>query len=52
MSRRIVIYPGTFDPLTFGHMDIIQRAARLGDELIVAVASSAGKGPLLSVEER
>ena len=52
MSRRIVIYPGTFDPLTFGHMDIIQRAARLGDELIVAVASNAGKGPLLSVEER
>jgi pantetheine-phosphate adenylyltransferase len=52
MSRRIVIYPGTFDPLTFGHMDIIERAARLGDELIVAVASNAGKGPLLSVEER
>ena len=52
MSHRIVIYPGTFDPLTFGHLDIIQRAARLGDELIVAVASNAGKGPLLSVEER
>jgi pantetheine-phosphate adenylyltransferase len=52
MSRRIVIYPGTFDPLTFGHMDIIERAARLGDELIVAVASNTGKGPLLSVEER
>lgn len=52
MSKRIVIYPGTFDPLTFGHMDIIQRAATLGDELIVAVAANAGKGPLLSVEER
>ena len=52
MSQRIVIYPGTFDPLTLGHMDIIQRAARLGDELIVAVASNAGKGPLLSVSER
>jgi len=52
MSRRIVIYPGTFDPLTFGHVDIIERAARLGDELIVAVASNTGKGPLLSVEER
>ena len=52
MSQRIVIYPGTFDPLTLGHMDIIQRAARLGDELIVAVASNAGKGPLLSVTER
>lgn len=49
---RIVIYPGTFDPLTFGHIDIIERASRLGDELIVAVAANAGKGPLLSVEER
>ena len=52
MSRRIVIYPGTFDPLTFGHIDIIERAARLGDELVVAVAENAGKGPLLDVEER
>lgn len=52
MGRRIVIYPGTFDPLTFGHIDIIERAARLGDELVVAVAENAGKGPLLDVEER
>ena len=52
MSKRIVIYPGTFDPLTYGHIDIIERAARLGDELIVAVATNAGKGPLLSVEDR
>ena len=52
MSKRIVIYPGTFDPLTYGHIDIIERAARLGDELIVAVAANAGKGPLLSVEDR
>ena len=52
MSKRIIIYPGTFDPLTYGHMDIIQRAARLGDELIVAVAANAGKGPLLSVDDR
>ena len=52
MAKRIVIYPGTFDPLTYGHMDIIERASRLGDELIVAVAANAGKGPLLSVEDR
>ena len=52
MTKRIVIYPGTFDPLTYGHMDIIERASKLGDELIVAVAANAGKGPLLSVEDR
>ena len=52
MTHRIAIYPGTFDPLTYGHLDIIERAAGLCDELIVAVASNAGKGPLLSVEER
>ena len=52
MAKRLVIYPGTFDPLTYGHMDIIERASRLGDELIVAVAANAGKGPLLSVEDR
>ena len=52
MAKRIVIYPGTFDPLTYGHMDIIERASKLGDELIVAVAANAGKGPLLSVEDR
>ena len=52
MSKRIVIYPGTFDPLTYGHLDIIERASKLGDELIVAVAANAGKGPLLSVEDR
>ena len=52
MSKRIVIYPGTFDPLTYGHIDIIERAAQLGDELIIAVAENAGKKPLLNVEER
>ena len=52
MTRRIVIYPGTFDPLTYGHLDIIERASKLGDELIVAVAANAGKGPLLSMEDR
>jgi pantetheine-phosphate adenylyltransferase len=49
---RIGIYPGTFDPVTNGHMDIILRAARLVDRLIIGVARNAGKGPLFSPEER
>ena len=52
MTPRISIYPGTFDPLTFGHIDIIERAARLGNQLIVAVAENIGKQPLFSVDER
>lgn len=52
MAKRIVIYPGTFDPLTYGHLDIIERASKLGDELIVAVAANAGKCPLLSIKDR
>ena len=52
MTPRISIYPGTFDPLTFGHIDIIERAARLGHQLIVAVAENSNKQPLFSVEER
>ncbi|MEC8109118.1 MAG: pantetheine-phosphate adenylyltransferase [Pseudomonadota bacterium] len=52
MTPRISIYPGTFDPLTFGHIDIIERAARLGNQLIVAVAENSSKQPLFSVEER
>lgn len=46
------VYPGTFDPITNGHMDIVRRAARLVDRLIVAVATNAGKGPLFTVDER
>ena len=49
---RIGVYPGTFDPVTNGHLDIISRAARLVDRLIVAVAVNAGKGPLFSLKER
>ena len=49
---RIAIYPGTFDPITLGHLDIIQRAARVVDHLIVAVAANAGKSPLFSLAER
>jgi len=46
------IYPGSFDPVTFGHIDVIGRALRLFDEVIVAVAPSEGKSPLFPVVER
>ena len=46
------IYPGSFDPVTFGHIDIIERAARISDELIVGVLQNKAKTPLFSVEER
>jgi pantetheine-phosphate adenylyltransferase len=46
------IYPGTFDPITNGHSDLISRAAALFDKVIVAVATSAGKGPRFSLEQR
>ena len=46
------IYPGSFDPVTFGHIDVIGRALRLFDEVVVAVAPSEGKSPLFSTEER
>lgn len=48
----IGVYPGTFDPITKGHMDIVMRAARVLDRLIIAVASNPGKGPLFTTEER
>jgi pantetheine-phosphate adenylyltransferase len=49
---RTAIYPGSFDPLTNGHLDIIQRAARLFDRVIVAVAQNEGKQPLFSLKDR
>ncbi len=49
---RTGVYPGTFDPITYGHIDIIQRARRLVDRLIIGVATAAGKAPLLAAEER
>ncbi len=52
MSERIGLYPGTFDPITNGHLDIVARAARVVDRLIVAVAVNAGKGPLFEYDER
>lgn len=52
MHERVALYPGTFDPVTNGHLDVIGRAARLVDRLIVGVATNAGKGPLFDLAER
>jgi len=49
---RTAIYPGSFDPLTNGHLDVIQRAAKLFDRVVVAVAKNADKRPLFTLEER
>jgi len=50
--KTIALYPGTFDPITHGHTVLVQRAARLFDGVIVAVASNAGKNPLFTLDER
>ena len=52
MAHHVAIYPGTFDPLTLGHHDIMRRAARICDHLIIGVAENVGKNPLFSVSER
>jgi pantetheine-phosphate adenylyltransferase len=52
MPKHLAIYPGTFDPITRGHLDVIERSLNLFDELIVAVAKSAVKETLFGVEER
>jgi pantetheine-phosphate adenylyltransferase len=52
MRKNIAIYAGTFDPITFGHIDLVQRAARIFDRIIVAVAVNTNKKPLFSLEER
>ena len=49
---RTVIYPGSFDPLTNGHLDLVQRASRLFDQVIIAVAKSDAKNPLFTLDER
>ncbi len=51
-ARRIGLYPGTFDPITNGHLDIIGRAVKLVDKLIIGVAINRDKGPLFSLDER
>ena len=48
----IAIYPGSFDPLTYGHLDIIERSAQMADKLIVAVLCNSAKNPLFSTDER
>ena len=50
--KKIVVYPGSFDPVTYGHIDIIRRALKISDRVVVAVAHNSGKNPLFSVEER
>ena len=49
---RIGVYPGTFDPLTLGHMDIIRRGAKLVDKLVIGVATSPSKSPMFTLAER
>ena len=49
---KVAIYPGSFDPVTFGHLDVIKRASEIFDELIVGVLNNTQKSPLFSVEER
>ncbi len=51
-NERIGIYPGTFDPITSGHCDIVRRALRIVDKLVLGVASNAGKGPAFTLDER
>lgn len=52
LSKRIGLYPGTFDPITLGHIDIIERAVKLVDELVIGVAINENKRPLFGLEER
>jgi len=51
-ARRIGLYPGTFDPVTLGHMDIVSRAVKLVDHLVIGVADNPAKAPLLSMKKR
>lgn len=50
--KNIAVYAGTFDPITFGHIDVIERAARIFDKVIIAIAASHTKKPLFSLDER
>ncbi len=50
--ERVAVCPGTFDPITYGHLDVIERAAQLFDRVVVSVAVDSGKAPLFTMEER
>ena len=52
MDRKTVIYPGTFDPIHMGHIDIVERASRIFDEVIIAIAVNIDKNPLFTIQER
>lgn len=52
MAKRTAVYPGTFDPITNGHVDIVRRASRLVDRLVIGVAANPGKGPIFGLDER
>ena len=52
MTERIGVYPGTFDPITLGHLDIIRRGAHLVDRLVIGVTTNPSKEPMFSIEER
>ena len=52
MTRRVAVYPGTFDPITLGHLDIIRRGTHLVDRLVIGVTTNPSKSPMFSVEER
>ncbi|MFP6725215.1 MAG: adenylyltransferase/cytidyltransferase family protein, partial [Alphaproteobacteria bacterium] len=51
-NERVGFYPGTFDPITLGHGDIIQRAAQIVDRLVIGVAINLNKGPMFNLDER
>lgn len=52
MTERIGVYPGTFDPITLGHMDILRRGAKLVDRLVIGVTTNPSKSPMFSLDER